>query len=349
MPTLPGEMYPDQSLYPADSVPAVVRRINNTLRRADEIHHAEGRRLDRLAEAHRGGRRGRLRRRAQRLRAHEADDRRGRRRRALRGPAVIGQEVRPHGRQGAGADPGGDQQAGRGAPGGGCVQRADRAGGAHRCGGRNAADRRRGRARPRLHRYRQGAHLGGLFHTCKAGLDQAIARGLAYAPYADLVWCETAKPDLAGGARVRRGPAPRSSRASSSPTTARRPSTGSASSTTRTIAKFQRELAAMGYRFQFITLAGFHALNYSMFELARGYKAHADERLRRPAAGGVRRRERTATRRPSTSARSGRATSMRSRRPWPAALPRSRPSPAAPRSSSSTRCPRRARRANAVG
>ena len=91
-----------------------------------------GRRLDRLAQADRGGCRGRLRRRAQRLRADEADDRRRRRRRALRGPAVLGQEVRSHGRQGAGADPGCDQQAGRRAPGGGRVQRAHGAGGAHR-------------------------------------------------------------------------------------------------------------------------------------------------------------------------------------------------------------------------
>src|SRR5271170_4637537 len=100
---LAGQMYPDQSLYPADSVPNVVRRINNTLRRADEIHPAEG------------------------------DDRGGRGRRAFRGSALFGQEVRSHGWQGAGADPGGDLQAGGSAPRGRCLQRTDAAGRAHRC------------------------------------------------------------------------------------------------------------------------------------------------------------------------------------------------------------------------
>ena len=99
-----GEMYPDQSLYPVNSVPTVVKRINNTLhaRRPDPAHGRQGR--HRLLRADRRRRRSRLRRRAQRLRADEGDDRGGRRRRALRGPARLGEEVRPHGRQGAGAD-----------------------------------------------------------------------------------------------------------------------------------------------------------------------------------------------------------------------------------------------------
>src|SRR5882757_2173759 len=88
---LAGEMYPDQSLYPADSVPAVVRRINATLRRADELH--------------RGGCRGRIRRRLECLRADEADDRRRSRRCAFRGPALFRQEVRAHGWQGARPNP----------------------------------------------------------------------------------------------------------------------------------------------------------------------------------------------------------------------------------------------------
>ena len=101
-----GEMYPDQSLYPASSVPEVVRRINKTLQRADQIAKTRGRQLDLLVRADRRRRRGRLRRPAQRLRADEGDDRGGRRRRAFRGSARIREEVRPSRRQGAGADAG---------------------------------------------------------------------------------------------------------------------------------------------------------------------------------------------------------------------------------------------------
>ena len=102
---LSEQVYPDQSLYAANSVPAVVRRINNALRRADQIEWAEARRAGGerpppLDGADRGRRRSRLRRRPQRLRAHEGHDRGRRRRRALRGPALLGEEVRPHGRQG---------------------------------------------------------------------------------------------------------------------------------------------------------------------------------------------------------------------------------------------------------
>jgi len=110
------------------------------------------------------------------------------------------------------------------------------------------------------------------FFYVKAGLKQAIARGRAYAPYADLVWCETAKPDLEEARHFAEGihqQFPGKLLAyNCSPSFNWKRKLDDA-----TIAKFQRELAAMGYRFQFITLAGFHALNYSMFELARGYKA----------------------------------------------------------------------------
>jgi isocitrate lyase len=109
------------------------------------------------------------------------------------------------------------------------------------------------------------------FYNVKAGLKQAIARGRAYAPYADLLWCETAKPDLAEAREFAEGihaQFPDKLLAyNCSPSFNWKRKLDDA-----TIAKFQRELAAMGYRFQFITLAGFHALNYSMFELARGYK-----------------------------------------------------------------------------
>jgi len=117
----------------------------------------------------------------------------------------------------------------------------------------------------------RGRTSEGFFYV-KAGLKQAIARGRAYAPYADLVWCETAKPDLDEARDFAEGvhqqfPGKLLAYNCSPSFNWKRKLDDT------TIAKFQRELAAMGYRFQFITLAGFHALNYSMFELARGYKA----------------------------------------------------------------------------
>ena len=105
----------------------------------------------------------------------------------------------------------------------------------------------------------------------KAGLAHAIARGSAYAPYADLLWCETAQPDLDDARTFAEGihkACPGKLLAyNCSPSFNWKQKLDDA-----TIAKFQRELAAMGYRFQFITLAGFHALNYSMFQLARDYR-----------------------------------------------------------------------------
>jgi isocitrate lyase len=110
----------------------------------------------------------------------------------------------------------------------------------------------------------------GFFHV-KAGLDQAIARGLAYAPYADLIWCETSEPNIEEARRFAEA------------IHAKYPGKLLAYNCSpsfnweqkldkETIASFQKELGKMGYKFQFVTLAGFHALNHSMFELARGYK-----------------------------------------------------------------------------
>ena len=109
----------------------------------------------------------------------------------------------------------------------------------------------------------------GFFRT-RPGLEQAISRGLAYAPYADLVWCETGKPDLAyakafAEAIHKQFPGKMLSY-NCSPSFNWKKNLDDA-----TIAKFQRELGAMGYKFQFITLAGFHSLNYGMFNLAYGY------------------------------------------------------------------------------
>jgi isocitrate lyase len=268
---LAGEMYPDQSLYPADSVPAVVRRINNTLRRADEIHHAEGNdEIDWLkpivadAEAGFGG--------------------------VLNAFELMKQMIDA------------------GAAG---VHFEDQLSSAKKCGhmggkvlvptqdavsklvaARLAADVCNVPTVLVARTDAEGANLltadvderdrpfvdaskgrtpEGFFHV-KNGLNQAIARGIAYAPYADLVWCETAKPDLEEAKRFAEGlhkHHPGKLLAyNCSPSFNWKRKLDDA-----TIAKFQRELGAMGYRFQFITLAGFHALNYSMFDLARGYKA----------------------------------------------------------------------------
>jgi isocitrate lyase len=108
------------------------------------------------------------------------------------------------------------------------------------------------------------------FYKTKKGFDQAVSRGLAYAEYADMVWCETGTPDLAFAKKfaegIRRKYPERMLAYNCSPSFNWKRNLDDA-----TIAKFQRELGAMGYKFQFITLAGFHSLNYSMFELAHGY------------------------------------------------------------------------------
>jgi isocitrate/methylisocitrate lyase len=108
------------------------------------------------------------------------------------------------------------------------------------------------------------------FYKTRKGFDQALSRGLAYAEYADMVWCETGTPDLAFAKKFAEGIRKRFPEKmlayNCSPSFNWKRNLDDA-----TIAKFQRELGAMGYKFQFITLAGFHSLNYSMFELAEGY------------------------------------------------------------------------------
>ncbi len=109
------------------------------------------------------------------------------------------------------------------------------------------------------------------FFRLKGGLDCAIARGLAYAPYADLVWCETSTPDLGEARRfaeaIRREYPGKLLAYNCSPSFNWQKHLDAP-----TIARFQRELGAMGYKFQFVTLAGFHSLNHGMFELAHAYK-----------------------------------------------------------------------------
>jgi isocitrate lyase len=263
-----GQMYPDQSLYPADSVPNLVRKINQALMRADQIHHAEGKNgkywfapMVADAEAGFGGN----------LNAFELMK------------AMIE----------AGAA---------------CVHFEDQLSSAKKCGhlggkvlvstteaiqklvaARLAADVM---GVPTLIMARTDADSAGLlttdidprdrefctgkrtsegFFEVRSGIEAAIARGLAYAPYVDLLWCETSKPNLEEAREFAEGihavyPGKMLAYNCSPSFNWRK------HLSTEDIARFQRELGAMGYKFQFITLAGFHALNHTMFELAREYK-----------------------------------------------------------------------------
>lgn len=264
---LAGQMYPDQSLYPADSVPSVVKRINNALLRADQLHHAEGNDdIDFLqpivadAEAGFGGV----------LNAFELM-------KAMIEAGAAGVHFE-------------DQLA--------SVKKCGHMGGKVLVPTREAVEKLNA-ARlaadvmgvPTLIVARTDAEAADLltsdvddndapfttgertvegFYKTRNGLDQAISRGLAYAPYADLVWCETGKPDLEFArkfAEAIHAKYPGKLLAyNCSPSFNWKKNLDDA-----TIATFQHELARLGYRFQFITLAGFHALNYSMFNLAHGY------------------------------------------------------------------------------
>jgi isocitrate lyase len=268
---LAGEMYPDQSLYPADSVPAVIRRINNTLRRADQIHHAEGSDdIDWLkpivadAEAGFGGVLNAFELMKQMIDAgaagvHFEDQLSSAKKCGHMGGKVLVPTQEAIGKLIAArlaADV--------------CnvptvlIARTDAEGANLLTSDVDERDR------PFVDTAKGRTAEG--FCYVKASLKQAIARGLAYAPYVDLVWCETAKPDLEEAKEFAEGihkhyPGKLLAYNCSPSFNWKRKLDDAA------IAKFQRELGAMGYRFQFITLAGFHALNYAMFDLARGYKA----------------------------------------------------------------------------
>jgi len=211
-----GEMYPDQSLYPAYSVPKVVEKINNTFRRADQIQWMEGvGDVDYFvpivadAEAGFGG--------------------------VLNAFELMKQMIRA------------------GAAG---VHFEDQLASVKKCG-----------------------HLGGkvlvptreAINRTRPGLEQAISRGLAYAPYADLVWCETGKPDLEYAKKfaeaIHKEFPGKMLSYNCSPSFNWKKNLDD-----ETIANFQKELGAMGYKFQFVTLAGFHSINAGMFRLASGYR-----------------------------------------------------------------------------
>jgi isocitrate lyase len=263
-----GQMYPDQSLYPADSVPNLARRINQALMRADQIHHAEGKNgihwfapLIADAEAGFGGN----------LNAFELMK------------AMIE----------AGAA---------------CVHFEDQLSSAKKCGhlggkvlvptveaiqklvaarlaadvmgvptlilartDANSAHLLTSDVDPRDREFLTGERTAEGFYRIRGGLDSAIARSIAYAPYVDLLWCETSEPNLEEARRFAEGVHAKypgkmlAYNCSPSFNWRKKLDDG-------TIARFQKELAAMGYKFQFITLAGFHSLNLSMFELARGYQ-----------------------------------------------------------------------------
>ena len=263
-----GQMYPDQSLYPVSSVPEVVRRINQTLQRADQIQSAEGEGdIDWFApiladaEAGFGGV----------LNAHEL----------MKDMIAAGAAAVHFEDQLASAKKCGHM--------GGKVLVPTREAVQKLIAARLAADicnvpsiivaRTDAMAANLLtsdvddrdKRFLLGERTAEGFYRVNNGLDQAIDRALSYAPYADLLWCETGTPDLQQArdfaAAVHEKFPGKMLAYNCSPSFNWKQNLSEAD-----IKRFQNELGNLGYKFQFITLAGFHALNYSMFELARGYK-----------------------------------------------------------------------------
>jgi isocitrate lyase len=264
---LGGEMYPDQSLYPVNSVPAAVRRINATLIRADQIHHSEGRNnVDWLApvvadaEAGFGGV----------LNAFELM-------KAMIEAGAAGVHFED---QLASAKKCGHMGGKVLVPTQEAVQKLVAARLAADISGvptvlfartdAEAANLLTSDVDPADKPFCTGERTAEGYYRVVNGIQQAISRGLAYAPYADLIWCETGKPDLSFArqfAEAIHWKFPDKMLAyNCSPSFNWKKNLDDAA-----IAGFQRELGAMGYKFQFITLAGFHALNFSMFDLARGY------------------------------------------------------------------------------
>jgi isocitrate lyase len=264
---LAGQMYPDQSLYPANSVPNVVRAINNALLRADQIHHASGQNgmawmapIVADAEAGFGGA----------LNAFEL----------MKGMIEAGAAAVHFEDQLASAKKCGHMGGKVVVPISEFVQKLVAA--------RLAADVM---GVPTILIARTDANSAGLllsdvdrrdrpfitgertvegYLAFRGGLDAAIARGLAYAPYADMLWCETSEPNLEEAAvfaeAIHQRYPGKLLAYNCSPSFHWKRKLDEV-----TIARFQRELGAMGYKFQFVTLAGFHALNLSMFELAKDY------------------------------------------------------------------------------
>ena len=275
-----GQMYPDQSLYPANSVPMVVKRINQAFQRADQIHHSEGRNgvnwfapIVADAEAGFGGplnvfelMKGMIE--AGAAGVHFEDQLASEKKCGHMGGKVLlptSNAVRNLIAARFAADVMGVPTV--------LVARTD-ANGAHLI--QSDVDERD-------HRFLTGERTAEGFYRMRGGLDAAIARGLSYAPHADLIWCETSEPSLEEAERFAeaihaRFPGKLLAYNCS-------PSFNWERKLDRdTIASFQEQLADMGYKFQFVTLAGFHALNHSMFTLAseyrdRGMAAYSDLQL----------------------------------------------------------------------
>lgn len=263
-----GAMYPDQSLYPVDSVPNVVRKINKTLLRADQIHHAEGRHgIDWLvpiiadAEAGFGGVLNAYELMTHMIEAgaagvHFEDQLASAKKCGHMGGKVLvptQEAVQKLIAARLAADVAGVPTL--------IVARTDAMGAALVTSDVDDHDK------PFL----TGKRTVEGFYEARQGLDQAISRGLAYAPYADLLWCETSTPDMDEARRFAEAihakfPGKKLAYNCS-------PSFNWKKNLDEdTIATFQQKLGGLGYAFQFITLAGFHALNHSMFQLARGYR-----------------------------------------------------------------------------
>ena len=265
---LAGQMYPDQSLYPANSVPSVVKRINQALQRADQIAHAENKTdvdwfapIVADAEAGFGGALNVFELIKAMIEAGAAgihlEDQLASEKKCghMGGKVLVPTQCAINNLVAArlAADV--------------CnvptviIARTDAGGASLLTSDIDKRDRE----------FLAGQRTGEGFFRVQAGIDQAIARALNYAPYADLLWFETSEPDLDDAKKFARSihaKYPGKLLAyNCSPSFNWKAKLDSA-----TIAKFQKQLGALGYKFQFVTLAGFHALNYSMFKLARGYR-----------------------------------------------------------------------------
>jgi isocitrate lyase len=265
---LAGQMYPDQSLYPANSVPEVVRKINHALLRADQIHHAEGKNgiywlapIVADAEAGFGGPLNAYEMMKAMIEAgaagvHFEDQLASEKKCGHMGGKVLvptSQFIRTLIAARLAADVMNVPAI--------LIARTDA----------NSANLLTSDIDPRDQEFITGERTTEGFFRIRGGLEAAIARGLAYAPYADLLWCETSTPDLdearafAGAIHAQFPGKLLAYNCSPSFNWAKKLDAA-------TIDKFQQELGAMGYKFQFVTLAGFHALNFSMFALARDYQ-----------------------------------------------------------------------------
>ncbi|WP_371865566.1 isocitrate lyase [Dictyobacter alpinus] len=267
---LAGQMYPDQSLYPANSVPQVVRKINQAFQRVDQIYHAEGQdNIDWFAPIVADGEAG------------------------FGGPLNVFEMMKAMIEAGAAGVHFEDQLASEKKCGhmGGKVLIPTQTAIKHLVSARFAADlldvptilvaRTDANAAtlitsdidPADQEFLTGERTPEGFYKIRNGLDTAIARGLAYAPYCDLIWCETSEPNIEEAQRFAdtihaQYPGKLLAYNCSPSFNWRKKLEPDA------IATFQKQLAAMGYVFQFITLAGFHALNHSMFQLSVAYKDH---------------------------------------------------------------------------